>query len=581
MHIHGETRMTRLLLLLIFALLTGTASATDRLDGVRAFLAEPATPECLGFRWYIDGDDNGNAAAAVTFRKRGETVWREALPLLRVNREVANWDREPYAAENLFAGSILSLAPGTAYEVRCSLSDPDGGARADTTVTLTTRSVPVAPKPMRTLHLYPGSGGGAGAYTRLVDLEKALKPGDLVLVHGGVHHLAPAGFKAPTGGRERTPIVFRGAGDGEAILDGDGLDTILDLTDSDHLFFENLTIRNGGVAVRAPGASRLVVRGCAIADVNMGFYTNSELSADWYIENNVITGRYATWYPQRKVNPSYSGFKIYGHGHVITHNRVSRFWDCIGMADFGKPPRSNLLACAGIDISYNDISEALDDGIETDYGSHNIRVYGNRIRNVHSALSASPVYGGPVYFIRNEVYNASESTLDLNDWCSGVVALHNTLICAGSAFTAYSRWQNGFLRNNLFLGGSGYAVDTGSPHPRSSMDYDGFNQPDSTRYIRWFDGVSIQEYPTLEDFCASAGQECHGVRVDFDIFARVSRPLAGKSVAPGDFELSLQPGASAVDAGVPLPNINDGFAGNAPDLGCRERGKPAPKYGPE
>lgn len=572
---------TIIIIILLLTFLSVPAFATDRLDGLRSFMIESATVECLGFRWYISGDDNGNASAAVQYRKRGETAWREALPLLRVNREVANWDREPYAADNLFAGSVFSLTPGTAYEVRCSLSDPDGGVSADTTVTVSTRPVPIAPKPLRTLHLYPGSGGGADSYKRFIDLEKVLKPGDLVLVHGGPHHLAPSGLRIQAGGDENMPIVFRGAGDGEAILDGEGIDTILDLSGADNLFFEKLTIRNGGVAFRAPGASRLVVRNCTISDVNMGFYTNSELSADWYIADNVITGRYATWYPQRKVNPSYSGFKIYGHGHVITRNRVSRFWDCIGMADFGKPSRSNLLDCAAIDICHNDISEALDDGVEADYGIHNIRVFDNRIRNVHTALSASPVYGGPVYFIRNEVFNASECTLDLADWCSGIVALHNTLLCSGSAFTAYSRWQNGFLRNNLFLGGAGYSVDTGSPHPRTSIDYDGFNQPDSTRCIRWFDGFSLQEYPTPEDFSASSGQEHHAVRVDFSIFTRASAPIAGKSIAPEDFDLSLRPTASAVDAGIPLPNINDGFTGNAPDLGCREMGKSAPRYGPE
>jgi hypothetical protein len=35
-----------------------------------------------------------------------------------------------------------------------------------------------------------------------------------------------------------------------------------------------------------------------------------------------------------------------------------------------------------------------------------------------------------------------------------------------------------------------------------------------------------------------------------------------------------------VDAGVVLPNINDGFAGKAPDLGCCELGRPLPHYGP-
>ena len=36
----------------------------------------------------------------------------------------------------------------------------------------------------------------------------------------------------------------------------------------------------------------------------------------------------------------------------------------------------------------------------------------------------------------------------------------------------------------------------------------------------------------------------------------------------------------AVDRGVPLPNVNDGFAGRAPDLGALETGRPLPHYGP-
>jgi hypothetical protein len=35
-----------------------------------------------------------------------------------------------------------------------------------------------------------------------------------------------------------------------------------------------------------------------------------------------------------------------------------------------------------------------------------------------------------------------------------------------------------------------------------------------------------------------------------------------------------------VDAGVVLPNFNDGFTGKAPDLGCCELGQPLPHYGP-
>src|SRR5258708_3563062 len=88
---------------------------------------EPPTLRCLGFRWLISGDDNANAAVAVSYRRDGEPTWREALPLLRVNREVTDKSGTPYRAGNLFAGSILNLIPATEYEVRLRLHDPDGG----------------------------------------------------------------------------------------------------------------------------------------------------------------------------------------------------------------------------------------------------------------------------------------------------------------------------------------------------------------------------------------------------------------------------------------------------------------------
>lgn len=42
----------------------------------------------------------------------------------------------------------------------------------------------------------------------------------------------------------------------------------------------------------------------------------------------------------------------------------------------------------------------------------------------------------------------------------------------------------------------------------------------------------------------------------------------------------LRPDSSAVDAGLVIPNVTDGFAGEAPDLGAYEAGAPLPHYGP-
>ena len=47
-----------------------------------------------------------------------------------------------------------------------------------------------------------------------------------------------------------------------------------------------------------------------------------------------------------------------------------------------------------------------------------------------------------------------------------------------------------------------------------------------------------------------------------------------------DWDFRLKPGSAAVDKGVVLPHITDGFAGKAPDLGALELGHAPPHYGP-
>ena len=47
-----------------------------------------------------------------------------------------------------------------------------------------------------------------------------------------------------------------------------------------------------------------------------------------------------------------------------------------------------------------------------------------------------------------------------------------------------------------------------------------------------------------------------------------------------DFDFRLKPNSAAVDRGVALPNVTEGFAGKAPDLGALEAGQAPPHYGP-
>ena len=92
-----------------------------------------------------------------------------------------------------------------------------------------------------------------------------------------------------------------------------------------------------------------------------------------------------------------------------------------------------------------------------------------------------------------------------------------------------------------------------------------------------------RRYKTLKELSDATGQERNSKLVDYDIFVKASAPDPADPqhlYNPEDFDFRLKPGSAAVDAGVSLPTINDGFSGRAPDLGAYELDRPAPHYGP-
>jgi len=278
---------------------------------------------------------------------------------------------------------------------------------------------------------------------------------------------------------------------------------------------------------------------------------------------------------------------ISGQGHDIGHNFIRGFRDGINLAvgwegRLFKGQHPNV----AIDIYNNDITQTEDDFLETDSGTHNIRVLRNRCTNSKTCgLSAQPVYGGPVYFIRNTVYNVSAGygvprqipfKLEVNP--AGVLLYHNTSI-GGQIDSRF--WSNGHFRNNLFVGNGKSILDTRTHTPHSTMDYDGFG----AGKIRWCGpqtDMKFRTFPTLAAFTEATGLERHGITVDYDIFATPPELPFGKkkTYRPSDADLRLKPGSAAVDAGCLLPNVNDGFTGRGPDLGACELGRPLPHYGP-
>ncbi|HEU4620498.1 MAG TPA: hypothetical protein VFV10_20860 [Gammaproteobacteria bacterium] len=515
-----------------------------------AFTVERPTLVSLGFEWRIAGDENRNAAVEVSYRKQGDEEWHRALPMFRLQNEPVTGGRPrnatstfySYTADNMFAGSILNLDPGTAYECRFALSDPDGASgETARTVTVRTRDVPRAAPGGHVYHVYPVGYEGTkqqpaftgllAAYYTGVDqsdhsnaFPPRVEPGDVILVHAGVYkdsRFNYGGFDPAVpsygtpfdgtyyltqSGTPEKPIVIKAAGDGEVVFDGDGNHNLFNLMAASYTTFEGITVRNTDVAFllgmkNIAGASGFALIGSRVENVGRGVQDDWAGSKDFYIADNVFVGRHDPskllgWWPVN-VWSKFPGFpqlitseyavKVYGQGHVVAYNRVANWHDGIDIATYGTPSEDLDLVPVSIDFYGNDFTNIDDNCIEADGGAHNIRVFENRCFNSGAgSFSAQPTFGGPAYFFRNIAYNGTAGgPLKLFDGGSGILVYQNTFFGQGTLLGPVS---NVHFRNNLFLG-DGWADPVFNPRTYtnySTSDYNGFRpNPGAADAFEW------------------------------------------------------------------------------------------------
>jgi hypothetical protein len=648
------------------------AAATNRVT-VDQLVIEPPTLQALGFEWYVKGDDNRNAVVAVSYRKRGGADWKEAQPLIRLNGE-RNKGPGEFVAPNVFVGSIFDLEPGTEYDCRLAISDPDGvSGTKQKIVTVRTRAEPKPAAGGRIFHVYPpekrapfeepafyglyaawydSNGVGADHYNAY---PPRVQPGDTILVHAGVYRevreyygggSSRAGGARQSGsccgttwdgtyyltasGTAEKPIVIKAAGDGEAIFDGAGNHTLFNLMGGNYIYFEGITFRNTDVAIEAglkgiAGSSGLTVKRSKFDHVGVGVHGDWSGSRDFYIADNEFIGKadpntlvgFAIRPPFDKVPTvrkeltqqlSQFAVKIYGSGHVVAYNRVRFFHDGIDFATYGLPDGYPNMIRERMPVSNdfynNDISLVHDDCIEADGALYNIRVYRNLcVNTAGSGLSAQPVWG-LAYFIRNIVYHDPGlfATLKL---ATPTVAVfyHNTFFASvyggkTSKSSLNIGGPNLQFRGNLILAEdpADPAFTMGAFTNASSSDYNGFmsganasyrygwiSPPFSDKTADYSGEMEKRSYKTLKEYSQATGQDTHSVEINFGAFenllpAQYEDPTRVFDVKTLDFRLKAA--GPAVDKAVAMPNINDGYVGEAPDLGALELGALPTHYGP-
>lgn len=395
----------RHLLIPLLPLLTLAASNPNKTT-LGDFVIEHPTLINLGFEWNIGGDANRNAKVDVSYRKQGDSQWKTALPLLRLQGERIFQTQGVFdvVSPNMFAGSILDLEPGTSYEARFVLTAPDGiegqSAKSLTkTVTVRTRAEPQPYPGGRTFHVYPHDYKGpkqepafdalmcaynyySGGGDTVTAGRPRVKPGDVILVHAGLYKYHPEYYTGDrtinattpfegtyyltASGTPENPIVIKAAGDGEVIFDGNGNFNLFNVKAANYNYFEGVTIRNTDIAIWAgtqfiAGSKGLTVKRCRFENVAFGVFTNYSGSSDFYVADSYFYGRddskrligwNGPYWAQfngvdgQKFPPtlaSYTAVRLYGQGHVVAYNYVSDFHDGIDIETYGNPDGSHAI----------------------------------------------------------------------------------------------------------------------------------------------------------------------------------------------------------------------------------------------
>ena len=551
--------VTAPLLLGLFA--ASTAAATDKVTALDIAIVPP-TAVSGGVDWKIYGDDNRNASVKLEYRQAGASDWQAGMDLFRLQNEDVNaypggistdstgrggrgvMMVRPlllYSVPNMFSGSLFNLEPDTAYEVRVTMSDPDGvQGVAVQTGRFRTRKEPTARREGGNVyHVYPWNHEGPRVEPSFTGLMAAyyrearhadwstvgpirVKPGDTILVHAGVYRDHREHYGSGTEGRTEPrlgtpfdgtyyltadgtpdlPITIMAAGDGEVVFDGAGNAVLFNLMGGDYHHFDGITVRGTEVAFLTgikgiTGAHGFTLTNSRIEDVGRGVQGDWAGSDDFYIADNVFVGRHSqtslmgwteAWrnvpgFPERISGPGGSEYavKVYGRGHIVAYNDVRHFHDGIDVATYGAPGDDESLLPMSIDIYGNFLNGFADNCIEADGGARNIRVFDNVCFNsAGGAYSMQTIYGGPAYFIRNTMVSGLDQAAKLSITPAGVLMFNNTLVGEHQNMGAAS---NLHLVNNLFVshGGQGarrgFGVLTYTNY--STSDHNGFHIAES------------------------------------------------------------------------------------------------------
>jgi hypothetical protein len=521
------------LLTCAFPILLAIAAGAQNTVTPGDLMTERPTLLSLGFEWRIAGDDNRNAKVEVSYRAKGETKWRDALPLVRLQGEkvgAAGDDGEGgggggrrggaganieggavvarpgpghpdpfhYVAPNMFAGSILNLEPGTQYECRFVMTDPDGiKGVAMKTVMVSTRPEPMPATDGKVYHVYPIDWKGTKEEPAFTGLSEAyyqgaassdyensypprVVPGDVIMMHAGVyksdrfhylnglpHHdylalgtLFDGTYYLTASGTAEKPIVIKNAGDGEVIFDGNGAQTLFNLMAANYNYFEGITFRNANLVFllgihNIIGSNGFTLKHSRLYDIGRAVQDDWSGSKDFYIADNIFIGRHdpakmmgwsgGEWtkfpgFPEMLGGPEGSEYavKVYGQGHVIAYNYAANWHDAFDIATYGMPDGT-------LDTPPRELADRIPVSID---------MYNNDMYNMGDNCIEADGGAHNIRVFKNRCYNSVGGALSATPLVGGPVYFYQNVVynTSTSGITKYGTSAGILTYQNTFFG---------------------------------------------------------------------------------------------------------------------------------
>jgi hypothetical protein len=507
------------------------------------FSAQSAVPtfECIGLYW-----SPGKSSATtcnVSYREVGSSGWKKGFPL---------W----FDSKNLeYRGSLVNLKPKTNYEISLSLQD----GTASTTLSATTwnEEFPIA----KTVYL--PSGVSSQTYTAS---ESGTQSGYVLYVASPSSSTIDVSNKQPNCINVKASyVIIRGitcmGASNDAITLGSGVhDVVIDQCDISgwgRIAKDGFGIEmDAGVkAASGTNVQRIIVQ------YNKIHHPRSN-SNDW-TESRDGSGLYTGYHPG---GPEAISFLTSTGNNVIRYNDVYSdeshcFNDAIGG---GWNNSTQGFPGPNSDVYGNSVKSSNDDALEIDGGGCNVRIWGNYLDTTFVGISTTACSVGPLYVFRNVMAWSRQSP---NSDVKGVFAktgdqsagvgrqywFHNTVLQPGGAMGISSSGSGSVTmvvsKNNIW--NCKYSIDVKNTSTSNDFDYD-------------LCSGRIKAY---------SGVESHAV-IGTPIYLSNYGSITNKS---GIFQ--LDPKSPGYDAGIIIPNFNDGYTGAGPDMGAHEAGTSAMLFG--